>query len=286
MFDTIIIGSGPAGVAAALYLNRAGMNVAVFTTNNSALLKADKIENYYGFRSISGKNLYSHGIKQLKNMSIPLYEEEVISINWDNPIQIETNETTYTAKTIVIATGINRESLKINNLKQLEGKGVSYCATCDGFFYKNKNIGLIGNGNLALHELNYLKQLSPNITVFTNGEPINPNIEKLDVKIIEDKIKSVVGTDKIESIELDNSTTIPIDGLFIAVGIAGATSFAKRLGLLENNNYLTVNDKFQTNIEGIYAIGDVISKNMQIAKAVSDGYLVSKEIIKYIKNKR
>ncbi len=285
MLDTIIIGSGPGGVSAAIYLKRAGLNVSVFTTNNSALLKADKIENYYGVETIDGKSLYNLGLIQLEKLEIPLYKEEVVNIEWGDVFTIETNNSIYQAKTVIIATGISRTPLKIKNLDKFEGKGISYCATCDGFFYKNKRLGLIGNGNLAIHELNYLKDLTDDLTVFTNGEEIVEEIEKLSLPVINDKIIEIKGNDKLEEIVLENNKTISLDGLFIAVGLSSGISFAKRLGLETNNNFLVVNDKYETNISGIYAIGDIVSKNMQVSKAVNDGYLVSKEITTFLKSK-
>ena len=157
MYDVIVIGSGPAGISAGIYLKRAEKNVCIITDGNSALKKAKKIENYYGVESISGEELYSIGLKQAKKLEIPIERDEVTNISFHKNFIVRTVNREYEAKYVVIATGTNRTAPKVKGLKEFEGKGISYCAICDGFFYKDKDVAVVGNGNYAIHEAETLK---------------------------------------------------------------------------------------------------------------------------------
>lgn len=283
MFDTIIIGSGPAGISAGLYLKRINTNVLIFTNNNSALKKAHLIENYYGFNSISGDELYNKGIDQAKRMKIEILEEEVLEIKKEEYFEIVTIKNTYKSKSLILATGISRTNSGIKGISDYEGKGLSYCATCDGFFYKDKNIAVIGNGDYAIREINHLLNITKNITILTNGEEVNTKIKELNLKIIDSTINELNGNGKVEMVSFEDGNTLKIDGVFVAIGVADAIAFAKTIGLATEKNFLIVNDKFETNIEGLFAIGDCIGGLLQISKAVNDGAKVSKEIIKFLK---
>jgi len=284
MIDVIVIGSGPAGVSLALYLKRDNYNVAVLTTDNSMLKKAVSIENYYGVGKISGEELYNNGIKQLKDMGIDIIKEEVVRIDKTDNFKIYTDKNEYNAKVAVLAIGVSRTSPKISNISEYEGKGVSYCATCDGFFFRNKKIGVVGSGNLAYEEAKYLKQLSSDITLFTNGEEVKRNFNDLNINIITNKIANINGDQRVTGLVLDTEETIELDGIFIAVGIASASTFSKTLGIGMNNNFIKVDDNYMTNINGLYAVGDVIGGTLQVGKAVSDGIVASREINKFLKN--
>lgn len=284
MIDVIVVGSGPAGVSLALYLKRDNYKVAVLTTDNSMLKKAVSIENYYGVGKISGEELYNKGIKQLNDIGVDLIKEEVVKIDKADNFKIYTNKNEYDAKVVVLAIGISRTSPKISNVSEYEGKGVSYCATCDGFFFRNKKIGIVGNGNLAYEEVKYLKQLSPDITLFTNGEELKRDFSDLNVEIITNKIANIKGDERVTGLVLDTEEVIELDGIFIAVGIASASTFSKTLGIGMNNNFIKVDDNYMTNINGLYAVGDVIGGTLQVGKAVSDGIIASREINKILKN--
>lgn len=283
MIDTVIIGSGPAGISAAIYLKRVGIDSLILTTNNSSLHKAKEIENYYGFRKISGEELYNMGIEQAKSFDIPVIEEEVIGIDYDDTYNVITDKNSYKTRTIVLATGLSRRSLSTKSLQKFEGSGISYCAVCDGFFYKNKKIGVIGNSNYAIKEINHLKNISNNIILFTNGENDDELKKNFDFPIYTNKIKEFLGNERLEKILLENNEEIKVDGVFIAVGVANGIDFAKKLGIESKDNKIIVDDEKQTNIPGIFAIGDVIGGSLQVNKAASDGGIVSKSIVKYLK---
>lgn len=277
MFDVIIIGGGPAGVTAALYLKRLKKNILILTNDQSTLLKAHIIDNYYGMPNIDGKALYDHGIRQALELGISVLKEEVLEIEKNDNFIITTVLGKYEGKSVIIATGASRTRSSIKNLDDFEGRGVSYCATCDGFFYKDKKVAVIGNGEYALLEARHLFNVTKDVTIYTNG--LKPTFE-FDIPVVTDVISSI---SKEESFSLMGNNEYKADGIFVALGVASASSFAKKLGLLMNGNYLEVNENFETYIPGLYAIGDCIGGFLQIGKAVYEGSLVSTHINKYLK---
>lgn len=278
-----IIGSGPAGVSCALYIARANIPVMVFTNHKSSLLKAKAIENYYGIGKITGEELYNKGIEELKKLNVPIYEEEVLNIIWQENFLIETNKNNYSANSIVLATGTSKKAPNIPNLANLEGKGVSYCATCDGFFFKNKNVAVIGCEEFALHELKYLKNIVNNVTLLTNGKQINcdPSILKKETPI-----KKILGENKVEGVLFEDGTSIEVDGIFIANNYPDSNILAKKVGILSIDGEINVNHSMETNIPKIFACGDAIKGTKQVAKAVHEGMRVALQIINDYKKSR
>lgn len=275
MIETIVIGSGPAGATAAIYLKRFNRDVVVITSNDTALNSAHQIDNYYGFYEVSGKELYEKGIHQLKALGINLIDEIVVSIEYYNHFIIKTNKNTYEAKRVILATGKARNKLKIKNAKDYEMKGLSYCATCDGFFYRDKKIGIIGSGNAMLHELSFLENMSKDITVFTDGE----ELELPNVKVVKDKVVSLYGSQYLEGLTTEKNN-YDLDGLFVAIGEASTFDFIKHLGILtDDKNNIVVNDNYQTNIPNLFAVGDAIGGALQITKASYDGMMVAYSIV-------
>ena len=288
MREVTIIGKGPSGISLAIYLKRSNLNPLVIGKGIGALEKDTLIENYYGFESINGRELVERGIRQAKSLDIEIMDDEVIKIvdNFDY-FTLVTPNTTIDTKVVVLATGKKRSDLFIKGYKNYVGKGISYCATCDGFIFRKKKIGVVGSGNYALDELNELKHFTKDLTLFTNGEDIS--LEDDTVKIVKDKIVEITGDDdKIKEVVLSNGEKVEIDGLFIALGVSSGIDFARHIGININNatNTIVVDDKYMTNVNGIFAIGDSIGGVSQIAKAVSDGCVSSKHIIEYVKKRR
>ena len=283
MYDVIVLGKGPAGIQAALYIKRANLNVLVIGKDGGALAKTDKIGNYYGFTQISGPELLEQGYKHAESLGIELIEEEVTGLSFGLEYTVTTTQNTYLSKAVIIATGSPRATVKIPNLKELEGKGVSYCAICDAFFYRKKIVGVLGHGDYAAQEAHELVNVADEVIVFTNGlEPTGQFDPR--VKIIKNRIKNLVGTDRLQAVTLDNDSTIEINGLFIALGSASATDLALKIGALVENNKIIVDEKKQTNVPGLFAAGDCTPGMMQIAKAVGDGCVAGLECIAYIRN--
>ena len=281
MYDVIIIGAGPAGISASLYIKRGNLNPLVIYSDKSSLEKTEKIDNYYGFeKGIDGKKLYEDGIKQAKNLGIDTKNEEVIKIEFEEEgYSVTTSKNKYNAKVIILATGNKKNTPNIKGIKEFEGKGISYCAICDGFFYKDKKVAVIGSGNYAISKTNDLINISKEITILTNGNKV-PQIRADNVRINEKEIREIRGEFRAEEIEFTDSTILKTDGIFIAEGTAGSLEFAKKLGIITRNNKIIVNENMETNVPGIYACGDCTEGLLQISKAVYQGTVAGLEIVK------
>lgn len=280
MYDVIVIGSGPAGISAAIYAKRRKLSVLVLSKGNGALSKTDKIENYYGFpEPISGEKLYKNGIHQAKNLGIEIIEDEVVSLQFIENFEIETVNSHYQSKAVILATGTNRAIPNIKGIREFEGKGVSYCAICDAFFYKGKDVVVIGNGNYAIHEMEQLKPVAKSVTILTNGEPMIEN-RSVDVVVNCNKIREFRGGDKIQEVEFEDNTKQQINGVFVALGTASSSDLARKIGARIENNRIVVNEKMETSVPGLYACGDCTGGLLQISKAVYEGAVAGLEVLK------
>lgn len=281
MYDTIVIGNGPAGISGAIYLKRFNYNVLVIGKDLGALEGNHYIDNYYGLKHIKGSDLINSGIEQARDLGIDVLKDEVVAIEYGaNGFVVKTINSSYETKTVFLTAGKPRTKLLIGSLKEYEGKGISYCAICDGFFFRNKKIGIVGNSYYMKNELEVLKKFSSDITVFTNGL----DTDVLDTKVVKDKLVTFTGDEnKLTGLDTLNAH-YDLDACFIAIGSANATSFAKHLGLqIDEKDNIVVNN-FMTNIPGIFAGGDIIGGLAQVSKAVCDGALASLEIKKYLSN--
>lgn len=281
MIDLIIIGAGPAGISASLYAKRANNNVLILYNGESNLEKAEKIDNYYGFENgISGKELYDIGIKQAENIGVKVKQEEVLHIEQiADGFEITTTENSYESKALILATGNKKIRPNIKGLQEFEGKGISYCAICDGFFYKNKNVVVIGNGKFAINEANILKNIAKNVIILTNGLQITNNS---NFNVNTNKIKEFKGGLRVQEIVFEDSSTIEIDGVFIALGEASGMDFAKKIGILTNNDNIVVNEKMETNVKGIFACGNTNGGLLQVSKAVYEGAVAGLSAANYL----
>lgn len=270
MYDVIIIGAGPAGISAGIYAKRAGAKVLILYSGESNLDKAEYIENYYGFvDGIEGKKLYKNGIEQALKLEIEVKKEEVIHIEKDDTkFNIKTEKAGYLGKTAIIATGNKSTRPNIKGIIQYEGKGISYCAICDGFFYRNKNVAVIGNGKFAKSEAEALKNIAGNVKILTNGESSQENFE---FKTITEKIKEIQGNETVKQIEFEDGSKINVDGIFIAQGKAGSSDFAKKIGVILDKENIVVDENMETNVKGLYACGNATGGMLQICKAIYEG---------------
>ena len=287
MYDVIIIGTGPAGITAGIYAKRSNLNVLIIGKNKSALEKVKQIDNYYGLPHIDGKTLYLNGTKQVKELGVELIDEEVIGITMDyqnnSSFVIKTINSIFETKTVILATGMLRTTPKIANLLNYVDTNISFCAICDGFFYRNKKVCVIGYNEYALEEAKELLKVTPNVTILTNGKARTFTNDPLIV-VNTETIKAFKGEERIEQIELETST-LDVDGVFIAWGTPGGLEFAKKLGLELDNNMVITNKNMETNIPGIYACGDMTGQPYQIHKATYEGMQAALAISKYLKNK-
>ena len=286
MYDCIIIGKGPAGISTAIYISRSNLKCLVVGKDETALKKAKSIENYYGFESpISGEELFRRGINQAKNQNIEIKNDEVLDIEYlNNSYLVKTVNNEYETKTVVKKKKKNRKMSNILGEDKFIGKGISYCAICDGYFFKNKNIAVIGSGEYAIHEAGILQNVSDKVTIFTNGGKL-PENRSIEIKnVIEGRIDAIRGDKKVENILLNDKRSIPVDGVFIAQGIASSIDFAKKLGIILENNNIVINDNMETNVPGIYAAGDCTGGLLQISKAIYEGAKCGLSIAKKLKN--
>lgn len=275
MYDVIIIGSGPAGVSAAVYLTRFNHRVCVISNNQSSLENAKSIQNYYALKTVSGHEVYENGLAKLAELNIPHVTDTVLEINFGKKFSIKTTLQEYEAKFVILATGANRNKLNIKNIELYEMRGLSYCATCDGFFYRNKKIAIIGNGEEMLHELSYLESITKDITIFTNGVSYHNS----HFKVVTDPIIAFYGEHDLEGITTTKGD-YPFAGAFIAFGASSTFGFVKHLGLKidPKSKAIAVNQRYETNLKGLYAIGDAVGAPYQITKASYDGMMVAYHI--------
>lgn len=260
MYDVIIIGAGPAGISASIYIKRAALNVLVIGKDAGALEKASQIENYYGIPKISGVELSKLGIEQAKQMQIPVQNEEVLEINHNDTFEVITKKNTYQAKAVILATGTKRLAPPITGIKEFEGRGVSYCATCDAFFYRKKDVAVLGSSDYALHEAMHLLPVAKSVTILTNGK--KPSEVRDDrIKTNAKPIREFRGDKSIEDVSFKDGSNLAISGVFVAEGTASSVDFARKLGVEIDGNNIKVNENMETNLKGLYACGDCTGRN-------------------------
>lgn len=286
LYDVIIIGKGPAGISAALYVKRANLNVLVIGKDGGALEKTKEIDNYYGFQNtISGKELLINGINQAKRLNIPIETDEVVNIKFDGIYYVETRNNTFEARALILATGTSRKKPLIKGVKEFEGRGISYCAICDAFFYRNKDVSILGSGDYALSEARTLLPIAKSVSILTNGEELvqNRGINEEDFSIEEKKIEEIIGTEAVNKVKFTDGTHIETQGVFIAIGVASSTDLAKKIGAVTKDNSIVVDENMATNVPGLYACGDCTGGLLQISKAVYEGAKAGLSAIKYLR---
>ena len=293
MYDIIIVGGGPAGLTAALYAGRANKKVLVLEAKvpGGQIVNAHEVTNYPGINNISGADYATNLYNQVIKLGVEVKFETVLSIT-DNK-EVTTNQSTYKAKAIILATGAENRKLRIENEDKLVGKGVSYCATCDGNFYKGKEVAVVGGGNSALEDALYLSDIVSKVYLihrrdsFRGEESLSKEIKnKSNIEIIyNSNVISINGEDKIESITIKNNLeqtkTINISALFVAIGQEPKNIIFKNIVEIDNNGYIVSHDDVYTSKKGIYVAGDAREKILrQLTTAVSDGSIAATVAIK------
>ena len=292
--EIIIIGSGPAGISAALYARRAGAEVTVISRGSGALGKAEKIENYYGLAEpVTGAELEANGIAGAKRLGVEFVEGEVVGLAMNDDFTgfaVQTPQRAYTAKAVVLAAGSTRLAPKIPGLKELEGKGVSYCAICDAFFYRGKTVAVLGEGDYALHEAEILLPHADKVMLFTDGkEPavkIPDSIEVHKEKVTAVEAENANGIERVSGLRTEDGALTPVSGLFVALGTAGSVDFARKIGAAVENNRIVTEPGMTTNVPGLYAAGDCTGGLLEVVKAAYEGAVAGLAAAKYVRNQK
>ena len=286
MGKIVIVGSGPAGCSAALYAARAGMETTVISKGIGALQKAEQIQNYYGFEEgITGVELYRRGVAGAQAVGTQFVTAEVVGLDYAATLVVQTTAGDYPADAVILATGTGRIAPKIAGLAEHEGCGVSYCATCDAFFYRGKTAAVLGTGEYALHEVQALLPLAGKVILCTNGEPLTAEFPA-GVEICTEKLEAIEGEETVTALRLAGGGLLPADGLFVALGVAGSAALARKLGAPVEKGRIVVDEKMQTGIPGLFAAGDCTGGMLQVCKAVYEGALAATEAIKQIRGKK
>ena len=283
MYDVIIIGMGISGITAAIYAKRSNKKVLLIdkAMPGGTLNNIDKVSNYPGLVDISGPDFAANLFKQIKTLDIPYKLEEVKSLKLtDNVKVIETTNNTYQAKNVILAMGRRPKMLGLENESSLLGRGISTCALCDAFFYKDKDIAVVGTGNSALQETLYLANIVNKIYLinrrdgFRGDSMLVDQIKSLDnIEIIYNaNIKELNSeNNKLSEIILANNKHIKVEGLFIYIGSIPETKIVPE-DILDSDGYVIVDKYLKTKLPGVYAIGDIIKKNVyQLVTAAADG---------------
>lgn len=284
--QAIIIGGGPAGVSAALYLARAGQKVCIIENGPGALAKAHKIDNYYGIAA-SGAKLYAAGLEQARSLGVEILQDEVLGVEYTDCFTLSLKNTDEQLQTeaLILATGSKNITLNLPGLIELEGKGISYCAVCDGFFFRKKRVAVLGNGAYALHEAAYLKQLAGSVTILTNGQS-GDAAKEAGFEVNTAVLQAVEGNGKLSNIRFTDGSTLAVDGLFIALGTADSTDMARKLGAELNGRFIRIDGDGATNIPGLFAAGDCTGGLMQVAKAVHEGARAGLAALKFLRQQQ
>lgn len=291
-FNTVIIGAGVAGMTAAIYLKRANIDFLIIEKSapGGQINRASIIENYPGFECIDGPSFAFNIYNQINKLGIDIKFGEVTKIDvLDNKKHVYLGDEKIVCKNIILALGRIPKELGLENEKFLVGHGVSWCALCDGHFYKDKDVAVIGAGDSAFEEAIYLSSIGKTVYIISRSDKFKAkeqlinrvkNINNIDIKTRVNVTKLNVDDENLSSISLDNGEKIEVKGLFIYIGSSPDTSFLNNLKLKKKNGYLVTNKNMETNIDGIYACGDVVFKNAyQLTTAIGEATIAASSII-------
>jgi thioredoxin reductase (NADPH) len=291
MGKVLVLGAGPAGVSAALYARRGGAEVTVLHKGlgTGALGRAEKIENYYGLAEpVTGAELERRGIAGAVALGIDFVEDELVELGYRADFKgykARSAKAEYEADALIIAAGASRKTLSLPGIRELEGHGVSYCATCDAFFYRGKTVAVLGAGDYALHEAEALLPHAAKVYLLANGGEVDREKLPQGLEVRPEQLASLQGEGRVEKAVFEDGSELPLDGLFIALGTAGSTELARKLGVMLENGNIKTDEHMATNVPGIFAAGDCTGGLLQIAKAVYQGAEAGLAAVRYLRNR-
>ena len=299
-YDVIIVGGGPAGCSAAIYSARNKLSTLILARDIGILSYATRIENYPGFESISGPELIQKFKKQAERCGAKIKTEEVVKAEkTNNGFKVFTKEETYEGRTLILALGTEKAKLKIENEDNFIGKGISYCATCDAPFFRNKIVAVVGGSNSAAMSALELAEHAKKVYIIYRKEKLRCEEILLDklkdkgVEIIENAlVKKIKGENVLQRVVIERKgkeIEMELNGLFIEIGYVPSSTIAQNLGVRLEKNFIKVNEEMETNIEGIFAAGDITTGSAnfrQIVTACAEGAIASFSAFKYLKAKK
>jgi len=299
VYDLIILGAGPAGLSASIYAKRAMMDFLILEKwfPGGEIANTFEVENYLGVNKLSGMELANNMVKHVEDLGIEITVDPVVSVDFTQKIKkIITEKTTYLTKTVLIATGASARKLNVPGENRLNGYGVTYCATCDGFLYKDKTVAVVGGGDVAVEDAIYLSRICKKVYLIHRRDKLRAvnalqdRMFKLsNVEVIWDStVEEIKGNDFVEKISVLNKKTneikdIEVNGCFIAIGHTPNIDFLNNQVDLIDGSWIKTDSRLETNVLGVYAAGDIRDSYLrQIAMSVSDGALAVSSLAKYL----
>jgi thioredoxin reductase (NADPH) len=298
-YDLIIIGGGPAGLTAAIYAVRYKLKTLLIAKElGGYMMESDRIENYPGFKKISGLELTEKMADQAKSLGAKIEEDEAIEIKKDKEFMVTTRNNKFEAKTLIYALGTQRRKLNVPGEEQFLGKGISYCATCDGPFFKDKIVAVVGGSDAAAIAALQVAEHAKKVYIIYRKEKLRAEpywVDQLEKNkkfeiICNANVKEIKGTGKLESISLDNGKELKLDGLFVEIGSVPTVALAEKIGLeLSEENYIKIHCDQSTNVSGIFAAGDITigcNSMRQIITAAAEGAIAARAAYDHLSKKR
>ncbi|NCB48323.1 MAG: thioredoxin-disulfide reductase [Clostridia bacterium] len=302
IYDIAIIGGGPSGMTAGIYAKRAGLDVIIFekSTPGGAVASTFEVANFPSFLKVSGMELASKIFEQVSNLGIPFEFEEVNKIITDGEIKtVECFKKTFKARAVILALGASVKLLNIENERKFLGRGISYCATCDGNFFKEKTVALVGGGNTALEDVFYLSNIAKKVYLIHRRDELRADkilVSRLEGKenvefVLNHTVTALSGNEHLEKIEVSSRLSnekkmLDVDGLFVCIGRGPDTDIV--VGDLKRNEagYIITDENMKTNLDGVFAVGDIRNTQLrQIITACADGAIASTKVFEYLKTK-
>lgn len=297
--DLLIVGCGPAGMMAAIYAKRANKNIIILDKGNPGgrVLSTYKVENYLGFSRVSAEELVNKMIDHLHDLKIEDTYGDVRDIAYNDGLYtVQTDISQYQAKAVIVASGTEPRPLGVKNEKQYISRGLSYCAVCDGIFFENKDVIVVGGGDSALEESIYLSEIAKSVTIIhdlpeltaaaglINRVKKNPKITLLHhTKVVELHGSPLIQSVTVQNLESLSYTSLDTQGVFVYVGNLPRTNFLRNLNVIDQSGFISVNSEMQTKLQGLFACGDVTKKDYRlIATAISDGAIAALSAVKYL----
>lgn len=296
MYDAIVIGAGPAGLTAGIYLARGGAKTLIIEKESigGQIASSPLVENYPGFKSVSGSELVDTFYEQVVDLGVDIEIGEVKSIENGEIKKVFVDDAVYETKTVIIATGVKHRKLNLEKEEEFIGSGIHFCATCDGPFYKNKVVAVVGGANSAVINAIYLSSLCDKVYLIYRGKDLRcenklkekvSNLKNVEI-LLNSNVTQYLGVDKLERIvvkDLQCKKEIQVDGLFLSIGMNPETSIKLNLNKTDNDYYDSVDTL--TNLPGIFVAGDCRNKNVrQVTTAVSDGTVAAINALNYLQN--